>query len=145
MSGNEALATGGAIYTGNYSVLNIGGDFEMLDNKAANSGAMRLTDHTSLTMTGGVIAGNTQNGVSNAFNTWNNTITLDGGVIEDDFSYVGGLGLTVGKAQVKGVVAYYLSTNHNTAYLKADFNGFSFTVDETNANFAQFNLKPASG
>ena len=116
----------------------------MCDNKAANSGAIRLTDHTSLSMTGGTISGNTQGGESNAFNTWNNSMTLTGGLITDNISYVGGLGLTVGAADIDGVIAYNLATNHNTAYLTADFEGFSFTVDEANANFANFNFKPAS-
>ena len=145
MSGNESVGTGGAIYTGTYSVIKISGDFEMLDNKSANSGAIRLTDHTSLTMTGGKIAGNSQNGESNAFNTWNNSISITGGEISDNISYVGGLGLTVGEANISGVISYVLSTNHNTAYLAADFNGFTFTVDETNANFSNFNFKPTSG
>lgn len=145
ISGNESAGTGGAIYTGTYSVINISGDFEMKDNKAANTGAIRLTDHTSLTMTGGTVAGNTQNGASNAFNTWNNSMSLTGGTINDDISYVGGLGLTVGAADIDGVIAYDLSTNHNTAYLAADFNGFKFTVNEAAANFANFNFKPAAG
>lgn len=146
MSNNVSAGTGGAIYTGTYSTITISGDFEMLNNKAANSGAIRLTDHTSLTMTGGTISGNTQNGgESNAFNTWNNTIVLTGGLIADNISYVGGLGLTVGAADIDGVIAYNLSTNHNTAYLTADFSGFKFTVNESNANFASFNFKPEAG
>ena len=144
MSGNVSAGTGGAIYTGTYSVINISGDFELCDNKATNSGAIRLTDHTSLNMTGGKISGNTQNGESNAFNTWNNTISITGGSISDNISYVGGLGLTIGTADIDGVIAYDLSTNHNTAYLTADFNSFKFTVDETDANFAHFNFKPAA-
>jgi len=144
ISGNESAKTGGVLYTGNYSVINISGDFEMCDNRAANSGAIRLTDHTSLTMTGGKISGNTQNGASNAFNTWNNTMSITGGSITDDFSYVGGLGLTIGKADIDGVISYNLSTNHNTAYLAADFKGFKFIVEE-GSNFANFNFKPAAG
>ena len=144
MSGNESGGVGGAIYTGTYSIINISGDFEMCDNKATNSGAIRLTDHTSLSMSGGTISGNTQGGESNAFNTWNNSMTLTGGLITDNISYVGGLGLTVGAADIDGVIAYNLATTHNTAYLTADFEGFSFTVDEANANFANFNFKPAS-
>ena len=144
MSGNTSAGTGGAIYTGTYSVINIGGDFEMKDNKAANSGAIRLTDHTSMNMTGGVISGNTQNGESNAFNTWNNSISITGGTINDDFSYVGGLGLTIGKADINGVVSYDLATNHNTAYLAKDFEGFKFKVNTESSNFASFNFKPAS-
>ena len=145
MNGNTSAGTGGAIYTGTYSVINISGDFELCDNTAANSGAIRLTDHTSMTITGGKISGNTQNGDSNAFNTWNNTISITAGELEDDMSYVGGLSLTIGAAEIDGVIAYALSTNHNTAYLTADFNGFKFTVNEADTNFANFNFKPAAG
>ncbi len=145
MNNNESAGTGGAIYTGTYSVINISGDFELCDNKAANSGAIRLTDHTSMNMTGGTVSGNTQNGDSNAFNTWNNTISITGGTLKDNMSFVGGLGLTIGAADIDGVIAYGLSTNHNTAYLAADFNGFKFTVNEGAANFANFNFKPATG
>ncbi len=144
MSNNVSEGTGGAIYTGTYSVINISGDFEMCDNKAANSGAIRLTDHTSLNMTGGKISGNTQNGVSNAFNTWNNTISITGGQLTDNISYVGGLGLTIGAADIDGVIAYDLSTNHNTAYLAAEFNAFKFTVNEADEHFVNFNFKPAA-
>lgn len=144
MAYNEAAGTGGAIYTGTYSVINIGGDFELHDNKAANSGAIRLTDHTSMNITGGKVYNNTQNGVSNAFNTWNNSIAITGGEISDDFSFVGGLGLTIGAADIDGVISYDLSTNHNTAYLKKDFDTFKFKVDEADPNFANFNFKPAS-
>ncbi len=143
---NESKGTGGVIYSGTYSVINISGDFEMHDNKAANSGAIRLTDHTSLNMTGGKIYNNTQNGEDNCFNTWNNTISITGGEISDNISYFGGLGLTIGgNAKITGVIAYGLSTNHNTAYLGETFEGFSFTVNENNTNFAQFNLNPADG
>ena len=145
MNGNTSAGIGGAIYTGTYSVINISGDFELCDNTAANSGAIRLTDHTSMTITGGKISGNTQNGDSNAFNTWNNTISITAGELEDNMSYVGGLTLTIGEADIDGVIAYDLSTNHNTAYLAEKFNSFKFTVDETNANFANFNFKPAAG
>ena len=145
MAYNEAGGTGGAIYTGTYSILKISNSFEMHDNKAANSGAIRLTDHTSLTMTGGKIYGNTQNGQPNAFNTWNNTVSLTGGEISDDISYVGGLNLTVGAAKIDGVISYDLSTNHNTAYLSADFNGFKFKVNENAENFSAFHFKPADG
>ncbi len=109
-------------------------------------GAIRLTDHTSMTITGGKISGNTQSGDSNAFNTWNNTISITPGELEDNMSYVGGLSLTIGEAEIDGVIAYDLSTNHNTAYLAAKFNSFKFTVDETNENFAYFNnFKPDEG
>ncbi|MBQ8268130.1 MAG: hypothetical protein IJZ24_00425 [Clostridia bacterium] len=145
MNGNTSAGIGGAIYTGTYSVINISGDFELCNNTAANSGAIRLTDHTSMTITGGKISGNTQNGDSNAFNTWNNTISITAGELEDNMSYVGGLTLTIGEADIDGVIAYDLSTNHNTAYLAEKFNSFKFTVDETNANFANFNFKPAAG
>ncbi|MBE6966323.1 MAG: hypothetical protein E7441_09865 [Ruminococcaceae bacterium] len=146
MAYNTSAGVGGAIYTGTYSVINISNDFEIHDNSAENTGAIRLTDHTSLTMTGGKIYGNTQgDNESNAFNTWNNNISITGGSISDNFSYVGGLGLTIGAADIDGVISYNLSTNHNTAYLAADFNGFKFTVNEADEHFANFNFKPAAG
>jgi len=145
MNNNTSAGTGGAIYTGTYSVIYISGDFELCNNKAANSGAIRLTDHTSMTMTGGKVSGNTQNGESNAFNTWNNSISITGGQLEDNMSYVGGLGLTIGNADINGTIHYNLSTNHNTAYLEADFEGFNFKVNEADENFSNFNFKPAAG
>ena len=145
MSNNTSSGTGGAIYTGTYSIINIGGNFELCNNSAANSGAIRLTDHTSMNMTGGKVSGNKQNGESNAFNTWNNSISITGGQLADNMSFVGGLGLTIGAADIDGVIHYDLSTNHNTAYLAKDFNGFKFTVDETDSNFGAFNFKPAAG
>ena len=144
MSGNESAGTGGAIYTGTNSVINISGDFELCDNKAADSGAIRLTNYTSMNMTGGKVSGNTQNGESNAFNTWNNYISITGGELADNMSYVGGLSLNIGAADIDGVIYYDLSTNHNTAYLAADFNGFKFAVNEADSNFNNFNFKPAA-
>ena len=145
MSNNVSAGTGGAIYVGTYSVINISGDFKMCNNTAVNSGAIRLTDHTSMTITGGTISGNTQSGSSNAFNTWNNSISITGGTLTDDMSFVGGLGLTIGEADITGVISYNLSTNHNTAYLATSFNSFKFTVYASNAYFAYFNFKPADG
>ena len=145
MAYNVSGGTGGAIYTGTYSNINISGTFEMHDNSATNSGAIRLTDHTSLTMTGGKIYNNKQNGESNAFNTWNNSMTIVGGEIWDNFVFNGGLGLTIGAADIEGVISYNLSTTHNTAYLAADFKGFEFTANEADEDFANFNFKPAAG
>ena len=53
--------------------------------------------------------------------------------------------MTMGKVEMSGIVHYDLSTNHNTAYLDAEFNAFKFTVAENTANFSQFNFKPAEG
>ncbi|MBQ4640294.1 MAG: hypothetical protein IJB69_07255 [Clostridia bacterium] len=145
MANNESAGTGGAIYTGTYSAIMISDDFELYGNKAANTGAIRFTDHSSLTMNGGKIYGNTQSGESNAFNTWNNSMAITGGSIEDNFSFVGGLGLTIGEADIAGVIYFDLSTNHNTAYLAENFNGFSFRVNEEDEHFSNFNFKPATG
>ena len=54
-------------------------------------------------------------------------------------------GLILGNAEIDGIINYNLGTNHNTAYLAAEFASFKFTVNESAANFAQFNLQPASG
>lgn len=55
------------------------------------------------------------------------------------------MGLTLGEVEIDGVITYNLGTNHNTAYLAAEFGNFKFTVNETASNFAQFNFKPAEG
>lgn len=145
MAHNSAVA-GGAIWTGTYEKYTFEDGFELHDNSAtALGGAVRFCDHASLTMNGGKVYGNTLNGQSNAFYLNNNSTVITGGEILDDFSYSGGLGLTVGKADIDGVIAFSLSTNHNTAYLAKDFNAFSFTVNESAANFASFNFKPEEG
>ena len=145
MAYNSAVTAGGAIWTGNYEAYYISGDFKMHDNTAGElGGAIRFSDHASLTMTGGSVYNNTINGKSNAFYLNNNTATITGGSIADDFSYSGGLGLTIGEADIDGVIAYGLSTNHNTAYLAAEFGTIRFTVNPAADNFSQFNFKPAA-
>ena len=140
MAYNYSPVAGGAIYAGYYETVKIGGTFKMHDNSAPVVGAIRFHDHASFEMTGGEI----DNGDASLF-LLNNTATITGGTIKDNFTYAGGLGLTIGAADIEGVIAYDLSTNHNTAYLAADFNSFSFTVNEAGANFANFNFKPAEG
>jgi hypothetical protein len=143
---NESVSGGGAIWTGTYESYYISGDFKLHDNKSGDlGGAIRFCDHASLTMTGGSVYNNTVNGKSAAFYLNNNSATLTGGTIEDNFSYSGGLGLTIGNATINGVIAFGLSTNHNTAYLAENFNAVKFTVNETAANFSQFNFKPYEG
>jgi hypothetical protein len=92
-------------------------------------------------MTGGEIY---ENGDNSLF-LLNNSASITGGKIVDSFGYSGGLGLTIGKADIDGVIAYNLGTNHNTAYLAEEFVSFKFTVNESASNFAQFNFKPAAG
>lgn len=146
MAYNSAATAGGAIWTGTYESYTITGDFKLHDNSAAElGGAIRFCDHASLTMTGGSVYGNTVNGVSSAFYLNNNSATLTGGSISDNFSYSGGLGLTAGKADIDGVISFSLNTNHNTVYLAEEFDGFKFTVNESASNFSQFNIKPAAG
>ena len=145
MAYNYAAVAGGAIWTGNYETYNISGDFKMHDNAAEElGGAIRFTDHAALNMTGGEVYNNTVAGNSNAFYLNNNSATFAGGIVADDFSYSGGLGLTDGLADIDGVISFSLGTNHNTVYLAKDFNGFKFTVNEANANFNKFNFKPAA-
>ena len=144
MAYNTAGTAGGAIWSGSYAPYTIAGDFEMHDNSDAElGGAIRFSDHASLTMTGGKVYNNTTNGESYAFYLNNNSASITGGEISDDFSYSGGLGLTIGKADITGTIKYNLGTNHKTAYLAADWNGFEFTVDAS--NIANFNIKPAAG
>ncbi len=145
MAYNSANA-GGAIWTGTYENYTITGDFDMHDNSATElGGAIRFSDHASLTMTGGKVYNNTVNGKSSAFYLNNNSTSITGGSISDNFSYSGGLGLTIGAADVDGVIAFGLSTNHNTAYLATEFSEIKFTVNESATNFSKFNFQPATG
>ena len=142
MAYNYAAGTGGAIYAGHYETVKIGGTFKMHDNAcAANIGsAIRFHDHASLIMTGGEI----YNHADDAFFLYNNSASITGGKYVGNFGYSGGLGLTIGEAEIDGVIYYNLGTNHNTAYLAAEFGTLKFTVNESAANFAQFNFKPAA-
>ena len=141
MAYNYSPVAGGAMYAGYYETVKIGGNFKMHDYSAPVAGAIRFHNHASLVMTGGEIYDNGDNSLY----LNNNSATITGGTISDSFDYSGGLGLTIGTADIDGVIHYNLSTNHNTAYLAAEFNEFSFTVEETAANFANFNFKPAAG
>lgn len=142
MAYNYSATTGGAIYAGYYETVKIGGTFKMHDNScSANIGAeIRFHDHASLVMTGGEVS----SVYDNALFLYNNSASITGGKITGDFGYSGGLGLTWGDAEVDGVINYNLATNHNTAYLAAEFGTLKFTVKEDAANFAQFNFKPAA-
>ena len=111
---------------------------------AANIGAaIRFHDHASFVMTGGEVYNNGDDG--NALYLNNNSASITGGKIVDSFGYSGGLGLTWGNAEVDGVITYNLGTNHNTAYLAVEFATIKFSVNESAANFAQFNFKPSAG
>ncbi len=141
---NSAVA-GGAIWTGTYEKYTFAGDFELHDNTATElGGAVRFCDHTSLTVTGGKVYNNTVNGNDSAFYLNNNSATITGGVIDDNFSYSGGLGLTVGEAEISGVIEFNLSTNHKTAYLASEFSEFKFIIADPAVNAETFNFKPAS-
>ena len=141
MAYNYSPVAGGAMYAGYYETVKIGGTFKMHDNVAPVYDAIRFHDHASLVMTGGEVYNQGDNG----FFLYNNSASITGGSIAMNFGYSGGLGLTIGQANIDGVISYNLGTNHNTAYLAAEFNSFKFTVNESAANFAQFNFKPASG
>lgn len=145
ISGNTAGGVGGAIYFGTYSTINISGDFEMCDNEAPNSGAMRLTNYNSFNMTGGKISGNTSTDNSNydCSYAWTAIVKITGGELADDIYIQGGHTPTVGGGEVTGVIHFDVSTVHNTVNLIKDFTGFKFTVAE-GSNFAAFNFKPAA-
>ncbi len=144
MAYNYSATTGGAIYAGYYETVKIGGTFKMHDNDcdAAIGAAIRFHDHASFTMTGGEVYNNGDDGNSLYLN--NNSASITGGKITDNFGYSGGLGLTWGKAEVDGVITYNLSTNHNTAYLAKEFNTLKFKVNEADEHFGNFNFKPAA-
>lgn len=140
----NSATSGGAIWTGTYETYKISGDFSLHDNSATElGGAIRFCDHASVTITGGEIYNNTVNGSSSAFYLNNNSASITGGEISDNFSYSGGLGLTVGEADIEGVIHFNLGTNHKTAYLAETFNSFSFTVEDSHVG--NFNFKPAAG
>ncbi len=146
MAYNFSQSGGGAIWTGTYETYVISGDFELHDNSSNDlGGAIRFCDHSSLTMTGGKVYNNTVNGNDSAFYLLNNSATITGGEISDNFSYAGGLGLTMGEVDMSGVVSFDLSTNHNTAYLALEFSELKFTVNEADEHFVNFNFKPATG
>ena len=138
---------GSVIWGGSSDKYYITGDFEMHHNESGelcNAIRMNHYKYPYLEMTGGKIYDNDANGLP-AIYAINDTVVLKGGVIEDDILYTGGVGLTMGKVEMSGIVHYDLSTNHNTAYLDAEFNAFKFTVAENTTNFSQFNFKPAEG
>ena len=138
MAYNYSPSGGGAIYAGYYETVKIGGTFKMHHNEAPLAGAIRFHDHASFVMTGGEIYDNGDNSLF----LYNNSTSITGGKISDTFTYYGGLGLTLGEAEITSVIAYDLATTHNTAYLAAEFGTFRFTVNEASANFANFNFKP---
>ena len=144
MAYNYSATTGGAIYAGHYETVKIGGTFKMHDNDcAADLGAaIRFHDHASFTMTGGEVYNNGDDG--NSLFLYNNSASITGGKITDNFGYSGGLGLTWGEAEVDGVITYNLATNHNTAYLAKEFNTLKFKVNEADEHFGNFNFKPAA-
>ena len=144
MAYNYSCKTGGAMYPGYYETVKIGGTFKMHDNDCAEDlgKAIRFYTYSSFYMTGGEIYNNGNKGNSIFLN--NNTASITGGKIVDNFGYNGGLGLTWGNGQVDGVITYNLATNHNTAYLAKEFSTLKFSVNENNANFVNFNFKPAS-
>jgi len=140
MAYNYSPVGGGAIYAGYYETVKIGGTFKLHDNSAPLAGAIRFHDHASFVMTGGEIYDNGENSLF----LNNNSASITGGKIADNFAYSGGLGLTIGNAEIEGTIAYNLSTNHNTAYLASEFKAFKFTVNEADEHFANFNFKPAA-
>ena len=146
MAYNTAVGAAGAIWPGNYSEFTISGDFQLHDNKAGNlGGAIRFTEYSSLTMTGGWVYNNTVNGENSAFYLNNNTCILKGGTIDDNFSYAGGLGLQISNATINGVIDLQLATTHNTVYLLQNFTTVQFITNESATNFSQFNFAPYTG
>ena len=142
MAYNYSPVAGGAIYAGYKETVKIGGTFKMHDNVAPVYAAIRFHDHASLVMTGGEVYNHAGD---NAFFLYNNSASITGGKYVGNFGYSGGLGLTLGEAEIDGVISYDLATNHNTAYLAAEFGSFKFTVNEADEHFAKFNFKPAEG
>ncbi|MBR2615387.1 MAG: SipW-dependent-type signal peptide-containing protein [Clostridia bacterium] len=147
ISGNTAGGVGGGIYTGTYSTIELGGDFEICDNTAADSGAMRLTNYTTFRMNGGKISGNvsTNNASYNGFYGWCPILTLSGGALEDAIYLAGGHTPTVGGGEGNGTIYFNIGTSHNTVNLVKDFKAFRFVANEGASNFGSFNFRPAAG
>ena len=145
---NHATTAGGVLWGGSADKYYIKGDVEIHHNTAGELGnAFRFNHYLypSLEMTGGKVYDNKSAATPYAFYCINNPVTLNGGQIKDDILYTGGVGLTMGKVDIDGVISIDLSTNHNTAYLAKEFSTFKFTVNESASNFASFNFKPADG
>ncbi len=146
INNNTAGGVGGGIYTGTYSTINLSGDFEICNNTAADSGALRLTNYTILNMTGGKISGNvsTSNANHNGFYGWCPRLTISGGELADNIYLAGGHTPTVGGDGITGIVNFNIGTNHNTINLASEFGTIKFVVVE-DTNFSAFNFKPGSG
>ena len=145
ISGNKA-GVGGAFYTGNSSSVIISGDFELSNNIAdTNGGALRLSNYTSIKMTGGKIYGNDCLCCEkeDCFYGWNPGVTISGGELQDSILIQGGLTPTVGGDGITGIIYFDLGTTHNTVNLSTSFGLIHFTV-ATDDNFGAFNFKPVS-
>lgn len=143
--GNSA-GVGGVLYTGDGSIVNVGGDVEIFENVATDScGAFRLSNRTAFNMIGGKIYGNiSQNNSTWAgFYGWNVAANITGGQLDDAICLDSGLACKLGGNGIGGVVYFALNTNHNTAYLTEQFGTIKFNVAE-DSNFAAFNIKPAT-
>ena len=139
---NNSATAGGAMWTGTYETINVNGTV-FVNNKATElGGAFRLCDHTTLNIKDGSVDDNYVNNEESNIFANNNNMSITGGTV-GVMSYAGGLGLTVGDANVE-CITYDLGTNHNTAYLAADFNSFKFKVNEESSKFSNFNFKPAA-
>lgn len=145
ISGNYS-AVGGVMYPGDSSVINISGDCQIVNNSADQAGAFRFTNYNKLNMTGGIISGNDSlnNPHWDGFYSYNSTVNLSGGKIEDNITIQGGLTPTLGAADISGVVYLEVATNHNTTNLLSGFDNIKFYVG-AGSNFNSFNLKPESG
>lgn len=144
VEGNQAAA-GGVIYTGDGSTVNISGDVQIINNKADDVGAFRLSNRTTFKMTGGTIEGNesTNNPEWDGFYGWNPIVNISGGNLADAVTIQGGLTPTVGGDGMNDVIYFAVSTTHNTVNLAKDFDTFKFHVAE-GSNFNAFNFTPAA-
>ncbi len=145
ISGNIAGGVGGGIYTGTYSTINLSGDFEISNNTASDSGAMRVTNYTIFNMTGGKISGNvsTTNDKYDGFYSWCPRLNISGGELADNIYIAGGHTPTIGGGEITGTIYFNVGTNHNTINLASNFGTFKFVAVE-GSNFSAFNFKPAA-
>lgn len=145
ISGNEAGGVGGALYSGKYATVVVSGNFVLADNTANNTGGFRLMEHSSFTMTGGKISGNTsnENAQTSGLYGYSCIMKLSDGEIADNVLIEGGYVPTVGGTDLSGVVKLNITPVHNTVYLVENFGTFQYLA--AGNYFDAFHFQPATG
>ncbi len=140
MANNEA-GTGGAMYIAERSIIEISGDFKLINNIANDAGAIRMSDYTQFIMTGGTISGNVSRNSDewDGFYGYNAIVNISGGVLLDNVTIQGGHKPVLGGDGIDGTV--YLSTAW--AHLAENYDTISFEISDSYIN--SFCFYPATG